>query len=239
MIIQVKDLLPHMCGIYKLNYPNGKIYIGLSRDIRRRMYEHNNTKRLQNHFQSPCDLAILKYGPFTEIEILEFVNEDKLSEREQYWINFYNSTDKNIGYNLTIGGEKGINGENCSWAVFSNEEVLDIRKRRYNGERKRDVYQDYKNRLFSSFENVWLGNGYPQIGSEYLIPKNSISRQQYSSIANSGERNCNAKLTKEKVLAIRERYDNGEHWKKIAKDYSEVSPETIRKVCLRYTWKSV
>ena len=50
----VKDLPTNLMCIYKLNYPNGKIYIGLSRDLKRRMYEHNNF----NKAKMPCDLAI-------------------------------------------------------------------------------------------------------------------------------------------------------------------------------------
>lgn len=71
MKIKLKDLEPHVSGIYKLTYPNNKIYIGQSKDIKRRMYEHNNFNRLKNHFNSPCDLAIKKYGKFEEIEILD------------------------------------------------------------------------------------------------------------------------------------------------------------------------
>ena len=58
MIIKLSELKNGVQGIYKLNYPNGKIYIGQSNDIKRRMYEHNNINRLKDHFNSPCDLAI-------------------------------------------------------------------------------------------------------------------------------------------------------------------------------------
>lgn len=37
MKIQVKDLMDNMSGIYKITFPNNKIYIGMSNDIRRRM----------------------------------------------------------------------------------------------------------------------------------------------------------------------------------------------------------
>lgn len=83
MNIKIKELKNGVSGIYKLNFPNGKIYIGLSNDIKRRMYEHNNTNRLKNHYNTPCDLAIQKYGRFEEIEILEYVEDPSLlSERE-------------------------------------------------------------------------------------------------------------------------------------------------------------
>jgi len=102
MIIKIKDLQPNMMGIYKINYPNGKIYIGLSCDIKRRMNEHNNI----NQAKAPCDLAIKKYGKIQEIEILEFVNDiNLLKEKEYHWIQYYQSNNKNKGYNLTPGGD--------------------------------------------------------------------------------------------------------------------------------------
>ena len=48
-----------------------------------------------------------KYGEdnFT-LEIIDFADTyDELKEKEKYWIKQYNSTDRNIGYNLTEGGD--------------------------------------------------------------------------------------------------------------------------------------
>ena len=44
------------------------------------------------------------------------MTESQAYEAEIYWINYYNSTDKNIGYNLTLGGEA------CS--KYSDKEIL-------------------------------------------------------------------------------------------------------------------
>ena len=125
-------------------------------------------------------------------------------------------------------------------AKFTNSQVLDIRKRRYLGERKRDVYKDYNDISFSTFEHVWLGRGYPNVGTEYLIEKGAKTRQEYSSIANAGENNNKAKLKEEDVREIRKRYDSGETWQEIYVDYkNRVSKNTIISVCKRWTWKSV
>ena len=240
MIIKLTELDNGVQGIYKLNYPNGKIYIGQSNDIKRRMYEHNNINRLQNHYNAPCDLAIQKYGRFEEVEILEIVEDNtQLNEKEQYWIQFYNSNNKEIGYNLTSGG-KALSGENHPKSKLSNDEILDIRKRRFRGERKKDVYIIYQDKItFGGFEHIWLGRTSPHIGKEFIIPTNEISRQEYSSMANSGENNGMAKLNKEKVLKIRELYDNGETITNISQIYPEVSKISIRRVCKRETWKNV
>ena len=93
--IKLNDLKNGVSGIYKINFPNGKCYIGLSNDIKRRMYEHNNIRRLDTHFNQPCDLAIRKYGRIEEIEILEKIDENNLlREREQYWIKYYDSNNR-------------------------------------------------------------------------------------------------------------------------------------------------
>lgn len=49
--------------------------------------------------------AFQKYG-FENFEymILEKCSKEELSERERYWINFYNTTNKDYGYNLSEGG---------------------------------------------------------------------------------------------------------------------------------------
>ena len=58
MTIKTSELEPGVQGIYKINFPNGKIYIGLSIDIKRRIWEHN----CPHEDKTPCDKAINKYG---------------------------------------------------------------------------------------------------------------------------------------------------------------------------------
>lgn len=88
-----------MAHIYKTtNNVNGKIYIGKEKD--------NDP----NYFGSGVLLnkAIKKYGKdsFTK-EILEVSDYGNIDDRECYWIDFYNSTNRDIGYNLTKGGTGG------------------------------------------------------------------------------------------------------------------------------------
>ena len=61
MKVKVSELQNGIMGIYKINYPNGKIYIGLSNDIKRRMMEHNSPHNGIIKKPTPCDLAIKKY----------------------------------------------------------------------------------------------------------------------------------------------------------------------------------
>lgn len=227
--IKVKDIPKSLSCIYLLKFPNNKIYIGKSIDLKRRMREHNNPNKLS----TVVDKAIKKYyGKIEEVTIIEHCFPENLNEREQFWIKHYNSRDKKIGYNISIGGE--YDGKRRTW---SDEEILDIRKRKYNGERKCNVYKDYTSHPFSSFEKIWLYTSFPEVGAEYKTK--SKTRQEYSSIANSGANNAGAKLTVEDVLEIRKRYDTGESVKEIWQDYQIVKVESIRKVCKRLSWKNI
>lgn len=241
MIVKIKDLQHNMCVIYKINYNDGHYYIGLTVDLKRRMSEHlNDGKKFSYRNVSDCDKAIYEQGGLEEVEILEFCKEEELEERECYWIKKYNAYESPLGYNKTPGGsgsnQAGIFNAN---AVFSNEEVYDIRKRRYMGERKKDVYADYAQHPLSTFEKIWLGRGYTDIGSEFFIKTGSKSRQEYSSLANSGTNNGRSKVTREEVLEIRRRRENGETFVSIAKDFPQINKSTVRRIALRESYKDI
>lgn len=91
-------------GIYKIeNLINHKKYIGQSIEIE---------KRWQKHLQAKDDFAIhvalCKYGKDNfSFQIIEECSEDKLDERECYWIKYYNSLVPN-GYNMAEGGSNHI-----------------------------------------------------------------------------------------------------------------------------------
>lgn len=106
--------------VYKIiNNINGCIYIGITNNFERRMREHkNNAENLNYKYKSKLYNAMRKYGieNFSS-EIIETVKSRKqLEEREKHWIKFYNSTDHELGYNITDGGTGGcthdVSGEN-------------------------------------------------------------------------------------------------------------------------------
>ena len=75
-------------------------YVGLTtRTVEERWKEH------LRHSSEVIGKAILKYGKehFTVIT-LEECPDEKLDEREQYWISYYDSY--NNGYNCTEGGRR-------------------------------------------------------------------------------------------------------------------------------------
>ena len=86
--------------IYKTtNLINGKIYIG----------QHKAEKFDTNYYGSGKIIlyALNKYGKENfKCELIEWCDtQSTTNKRECYWIKFYNSRDRNIGYNVTRGGD--------------------------------------------------------------------------------------------------------------------------------------
>lgn len=98
-----------MIGIYKIeNLVNGKVYIGQSVDIYRRIWEHSNELKNNNHYNKYLQRAYNKYGEENfKFEIIEECEEDSLTEREQYWIDYYNGINSIDNYNFRDAGNKG------------------------------------------------------------------------------------------------------------------------------------
>ena len=88
--------------IYKLTFPSGRVYIGITKNLQKRMTAHisaSATHKLDNK----VNRAIRKYGMPTP-EILKTELSAKLAAQyEKYFIKVYNSYKD--GYNSTLGGE--------------------------------------------------------------------------------------------------------------------------------------
>lgn len=98
--------------IYKLIFPNNKIYIGQTkRNFNRRMNEYlsdacNESEKNKNYNKFISN-AIRKYGwGNVKKEILFTTSEEFVDELETMLIAEYNSADKRFGYNIESGGHK-------------------------------------------------------------------------------------------------------------------------------------
>lgn len=98
-----------MQGIYKIeNKVNGKVYIGQSTNVEARWQHHIIHLTEHTHNNPHLQSAWNKYGPdnfsFSLVEECEY---DMLTEREQYWIEYYGGIESAETYNLrdaNVGG---------------------------------------------------------------------------------------------------------------------------------------
>ena len=97
-------------GVYKVTSPSGKIYIGQSSNIHRRMIEHlSDSKNIVNKFYS----SIKKYGfAAHEIEVL-FLSDVQYERNrmEQFYINYYDSIKTGLNLIDVIGPTQSFSGK--------------------------------------------------------------------------------------------------------------------------------
>lgn len=114
-----------MIGIYKItNLTNNKSYIGQSINISARFRKHRNApfNPSDHSYNYPLYKAIRKYGIENfKFEVLEECLVEELTDKENYWINKFNTTNSDYGYNQT--SETGVN---YHFNLLNQEKLNDI-----------------------------------------------------------------------------------------------------------------
>lgn len=181
-----------MIGIYKItNKNNGKVYIGQSNNIERRIAEHKR-KRIQ----TIDDYINILGAENFDFEILEECFSNELDEKEQYYINLYKS-DKE-GYNVQTGGYNNSQGEGNGRACLTEQDVKFIRTKYNEHTSPSLIYESFfKDKITKSqFQAVWQGRSWSNIMPEVFTPEN---KQYYVSEQNKTK----ACLTKNEILKYR------------------------------------
>ena len=145
------------------NKINDKKYIGLTNDIKRR-WSRNGGEYKRQCFYS----AIKKYGwdNFEHEILFDNLTLEEACEKEIKMIEYYKTTDKNYGYNISTGGNTGLND---LWNDDAyREKQIEERKRRWENEEFRKNHlavmkevvktQSYKDKQSKQTKNRW-GNG--------------------------------------------------------------------------------
>ena len=98
----------HISGVYIIrNLVNNKVYIGQSKSCTIRWRSHRSELKGNYHSNTYLQASYNKYGlEAFEYSILEPCSSDVIDERERYWIKFYDSTNRDFGYNRESGGHK-------------------------------------------------------------------------------------------------------------------------------------
>lgn len=227
-----------MIGIYKItNKINGYSYIGLSTHVEDRWKYHQNPYNWQRENNKTLYQAIQKYGIENfEFSILEECAIEQLEEKEVYYIEYYDTYHN--GYNMTKGGESN-NGESHPRHKLTEQDVIDIRTRYDNLERRKEVYELYKNRIGESgFGKIWKGENWKSIKMEVYTPENKEFHTHNT--GNIGSQNGRSKLTEQDVINIRTRKKNGETLSQVYEDYkNRLTKGSFSNVWSYQNWKNI
>ena len=170
--MKYQEIPANLSGIYKINFPNGKIYIGRAKNIKTRIWEHYQKKD-----NTPCQRALYKYFDSykdIDIDILETVEEynyELICSLEIKWIAKFEATNKEKGYNITPGGDGAAIGVYNSASKITEEELNDIIL--LLKEQKTNVYIGNLYGLHpDTIGKINNGKHYRKEGIEYPIRKN-------------------------------------------------------------------
>ena len=155
-------------SIYKIEFPNGKVYIGLTTtSLEQRKKEHKSCAKCGD--PRPLYNALRKHNMVNTFELIEIDtadNKEELCEKEMGYILMYRSFEREYGYNRTIGGE-GTNGY-----VFTKED----RQKMSKSQKKRIENPGEIERRVEAATKFWNNN-------EAAKQKHSMmKKEQYSNL---------------------------------------------------------
>jgi hypothetical protein len=156
-----------MFVIYKAEFPNGKVYIGKSKDFDSRKIKHSYSNR---YYNTKLTKAINKYG-FESIKweiIYETDDVSLINQMEKEFIIEYDSI-KN-GYNISTGGDGGD-------TISNNPRRLDIIKQQLKskGYDSDNYYIEISDIISKSIIDDYIDN---KLSLKALSRKYNISRQR-------------------------------------------------------------
>ena len=211
--------------VYKTtNIVNGKVYIGKD--------SKNNPAYLGSGLY--LQRAVKKYGKKNFIkDVLEVCSsEEQLNEKEKYWIKIFNSTDQNIGYNLTEGG---TGGNTWKYTPDKKEKINKL----HEGARAFRESENGKKFFRETMKARWSDPEFVTKMSETMRGRNVTWKDKISSSIAKHWEHRSRTITEETRKKLSESSRgrevvkvSNEHKKMILNLYNEFGPVKIRKALL-------
>lgn len=240
------------------NFINGKTYVGQTITPKQRWVAHRNSGDNLH-----LGRAIKKYG--RENFLLQILTCVKTIEEadacEIYWISYFDSTNKDLGYNIDLGGQA-----NRIFSLETRQKMSIAKKGKklskehvqkvvlaitvYGEKEKLQFCEDYK--LGLTIKNIALKYNCSPMTVSRALDKFSIERRTPQRIKipeviiepsnfskNSGEKSGRAKLTESLVLHIRKWYAESNVSAAEIAEYYSIHRSTITTIINRKIWKHI
>lgn len=210
-------------GIYKYeNKLNHQVYIGQSINIEKRYAQHLYDAKYRPERGTGIDKAIHKYGIENfDFSIIEECTQEELDEKEQKWIEFYDSYHN--GYNCSIGG-KSLRGEDHPRAILTEEEVWIIREMYKMKIPRREVYKMFEASGITErgFKKIWDCENWPHVHEDVYTEENKAWHKQNVGHNEDqiGLSSLDRAITQEEIDMMLKDYKNGLNIHQISKKYN-------------------
>lgn len=125
-------------GIYAIiNKINGKLYVGSSKNMLNRynghVYDLKKGKHHSIYLQRSVDKHGLKNFKFKVLELIDDISI--LHDREQYWLDYYESYNHEVGYNISPSAHGGV------FANETKEKIRETLKERFKDKNNHPSYK--------------------------------------------------------------------------------------------------
>lgn len=247
-------------GVYQiLNLVNGKCYVGSAAiSFKERWRIHKIRLGNRTHHCLHLQSAWHKFGKDSfQFRILEICAPELCVEREQFWIDHFESSHRSKGYNATptAGSQFGYRHRDEAKAVMRDKKI----GRKLTEEHRRKIGDSLRGRIRPAevIEKMRLG----QLGKKHSDEakakmrgrKMSVETRAIISAANKNRGPCSMEtrrklsqsgrgkrsiLTEEIVRTIRSRHESGESGTAIGRDL-EIKKSTVFAVIYRANWTYV
>lgn len=173
-----------MTGIYIIrNLIDGKVYIGQSTNIEKRLRDHKSYLRRGQHHNILLQRSFCKYGEGAfSFDVLSECVAEELDLYEKTWIAFYRSTSKDGGYNLDTGGLsfRKVSDEThqrMSIAQKNRKPCSDETRRRLSEARKRQAPHFHSDEELKKMSEVQKGHF---VSDETRIKLSEATKRQWA-----------------------------------------------------------
>lgn len=211
----------------KINY---KIYIGQAINFNARIKRHLRLVR-GNKDQRHLYCAIRKYGwdNFESFVIENGIDASQVNEYEAFWIQYFRSWDRALGYNLTLGGE------GCIPTAETREKMRQAKLGKPNPKMQGANHPMYGIK----------GEQHHRFGTRHTDEaKIKIAAANVGREFPKGSERYNSKITEEDVLYMREYF--AKHTADKTKDIFaylaqkfDIKKGTVESILYNYSWKHV
>ena len=224
-----------MQGIYIIiSLVNRKVYIGQSTNIKLRWLGHKEDLRKNRHPNRYLQNAWNKYGEKNFIfSVLEECLEDKLTEREQYWINFYGGINSSHTYNFREASSKGrmsqetlkLMSENTKklrqdpdWVARNSKAIKDswtLERRKRMSEIKTGIkWTEAQRKNRKKYDDMRRGVSRPEVGKKVsqALKGHKVSEETKEKLRQAAKKQVHKPLTDEQRKNISEAAKRG--WEK-------------------------
>lgn len=200
--------------VYKVtNNVNGKVYIGQTNNVKRRIQEHKHDKRRGYKLHA----AIKQYG-WENFSVETLYYGEDFNEKEKYYIGLFRANDPEHGYNVHVGGNDE-KGESNPASILKQKDVDRIIEELLTTDMTYDeiAVEHGVNRRY--IENINKGASWRKDGMQYPL-KRFVKRLSSDSLSKivSLLKDESVSLSEIEEITGEERYtildvNKGHHWK--------------------------